>query len=184
MAFNASALLHARGTAIGYLAAGITVMIWASWLVATRYSAGTDLGTLELGLFRFGVPALVLAPIWLKHGVLPRGVPLHLVAVMVLGAGALFFEVTAGAIHHVEAGFSGIILGGGMPLATTMLGVLVFGQRLDGMRALGMAAIVLGTVTLLLPFIMGGRFRGPARCCFSAAQPSGPPTPTPSKPRV
>lgn len=148
--------LFTHRLAVGYLAAGVTVMIWASWLVATRYSAAVHLGTLELGLFRFGIPALALSPVWLRYGVLPKGVPLHVVAIMVLGAGALFFEVTAGAIHHVEAGFSGIMLGGGMPFATAVIGILVFGQRLDGMRSLGLMAIVSGTITLLLPYIMGG----------------------------
>jgi drug/metabolite transporter (DMT)-like permease len=151
-----SEILSRNSLAVGYAAAGITVLIWASWLIATRYSASTHLGTLELGLFRFGIPALALSPVWLKKGVLPKGVPLHLIAVMVLGAGALFFEVTAGAIHHVEAGFAGVMLGGGMPFATAMLGVLVFGQRLDSMRTLGMTAIVSGTITLLLPFVIGG----------------------------
>src|SRR5262245_7601073 len=118
MALANSSPLSTRSVAVGYLAAGITVVIWASWLVATRHSASTNLGTIELGLFRFGIPALVLAPVWLKQGILPKRVPLHVTAIMVLGAGALFFEVTAGAIHHVEAGFSGIMLGGAMPFAT------------------------------------------------------------------
>lgn len=145
-----------RRVALGYLAAAVTVVIWSSWLVVTRHSASTHLGTIELGLLRFGIPAVALIPVLLRNGVLPRGVPLHLVVLMVLGSGALFFQVTARGIHASEAGFAGVLLGGAMPLATALIGVLVFRNRLDGSRAMGLAAIVCGSVTLLLPHLLDG----------------------------
>jgi drug/metabolite transporter (DMT)-like permease len=142
--------------ALGYLAAGVTVAIWASWLVATRHSANVHLGTIELGLCRFGIPAVALAPVWWRHGIRPRGVPLHILALMVLGSGALFFQVTAHGIHSAEAGFSGVLLGGAMPFATAVIGILIFRNRLDGSRSLGLAAIFCGSATLLLPHLLSG----------------------------
>lgn len=143
-------------TALGYVAAGITVAIWASWLVVTRHSANIHLGTIELGLCRFGIPAIALAPVWLKHGILPKGVPLPLLAVMVLGSGALFFQVTASGIHSSQAGFSGVLLGGAMPFATALIGIFVFRSRLDATRYLGLAAIFCGSLALLLPHVFTG----------------------------
>lgn len=142
MAYSFSSDINRQRLAVGYLAAGVTVLIWASWLVATRHSANIHLGTIELGLFRFGIPAIALAPIWLRHGVLPKGVPLHIVGLMVLGSGALFFQVTAHGVHASAAGFSGVLLGGAMPLATAVIGILILRNRLDGMRYLGLAVIV------------------------------------------
>ena len=46
----------------GYAGALVTVFIWATWIIATRHSGGTQLGTIDLGLIRNGLPALVLAP--------------------------------------------------------------------------------------------------------------------------
>ena len=156
MAYTVSSETIRSRAALGYLAAGVTVLIWASWLIVTRHSASIHLGTIELGLCRFGIPALALAPVWWRHGILPRGVPLHVLAVMVLGSGALFFQVTAHGIHSAEAGFSGVLLGGAMPFATAVIGILIFRNRLDGARYLGLAAIFCGSSMLLLPHVLSG----------------------------
>jgi drug/metabolite transporter (DMT)-like permease len=156
MAYSFSSDTSRQKMAVGYLAAGVTVLIWASWLVVTRHSAGTGLGTIELGFFRFGIPALVLAPVWWRQGVLPKNLPLHVVALMVLGGGALFFQATAHGLHLSEAGFSGVLLGGAMPFATAVIGVAIFRNRLDGARSLGLMSIVCGSATLLLPFVVAG----------------------------
>lgn len=133
----------------GYAGAIVTVLIWAAWILATRHTAGTPLGTIDIGLVRYGVPAILLAPIWLKTGLLPRGVPVKLIAIMVAGAGALFFQVTAAALHTTPAAPGAILLGGSMPLATALIGIALFGERADRMRLAGLVAIVAGVVTLL-----------------------------------
>ncbi|MDX3973050.1 DMT family transporter [Shinella sp.] len=133
----------------GYAGAVVTVLIWATWVLATRHTAATPLGAVDIGLIRYGVPAILLAPIWLKTGLLPKDVPLKLVVVMVAGAGALFFQVTAAALHVTPAAPGGILLGGSMPLATALIGIVLFGERPDRMRLAGLAAIVAGVVILL-----------------------------------
>ncbi|NUS68125.1 MAG: DMT family transporter [Ensifer adhaerens] len=135
--------------ATGYAGAFITVLIWAGWILATRHSAGTALRTIDLGLIRYGVPAILLAPVWLKTGLLPRKLPLLLLVLMVAGSGALFFQVSAFAIHSVPASSVGVLLGGSMPLATALIGITVFGERPDRMRVLGFAAILAGVAILL-----------------------------------
>ncbi|MGV2098448.1 DMT family transporter [Rhizobium sp. 21-4511-3d] len=134
----------------GYAGGTVTVLIWASWFLATRHSAATPLGSIDIGLIRYGIPALVLAPVWLKTGLLPKGLPLHLLVLMVAGAGAVFFLVTTLAIHSTPAASSGILLGGSMPLATALIGILLFGERPDITRKLGLAAIVGGVLILLI----------------------------------
>lgn len=143
---------HDKSTSasVGYAGAGVTVLIWAAWILATRHSAATQLGTIDIGLIRYGIPAIVLAPVWLKTGLLPKSVPLGLLAVMIAGAGAVFFQLTTSAIHSTPASAAGILLGGSMPLATALMGVVVFGERPDLMRGLGLAAIVVGVAILLL----------------------------------
>lgn len=134
---------------LGYAAGSITVLIWATWFLATRHSAATSLGPIDIGLIRFGIPALALSPVWLRTGLLPKGLPLHLLAIMVAGCGAIFFLVTALAIHSTPAASSGILLGGSMPLATALIGMLLFRERPDVTRIAGLAAIVGGVMILL-----------------------------------
>jgi drug/metabolite transporter (DMT)-like permease len=136
--------------ALGYAAGAVTVLIWSTWFLATRHSAATPLGSIDIGLIRFGIPALALSPVWLRTGLKPKGLPLHLLAIMVAGCGAVFFLVTTLAIHSTPAASSGILLGGSMPLATALIGVLLFRERPDVTRVAGLAAIVAGVLILLL----------------------------------
>ncbi|AWM24212.1 membrane protein [Sinorhizobium fredii USDA 205] len=136
--------------AAGYAGAFVTVLIWAGWILATRHTAATNLGTIDLGLIRFGIPALVLAPVWLKTGLLPKSLPLALLALMVAGSGAVFFQVAAFAIHATPAASVGVLLGGSMPLATAIIGMTLFRERPARMRLLGFAAIVAGMTILLV----------------------------------
>jgi drug/metabolite transporter (DMT)-like permease len=141
---------HSESPAAGYAGAFVTVMIWAGWILATRHTAGTSLGTIDLGLIRYGIPALVLAPVWLKTGLIPKGLPPMLLILMVGGSGALFFQVAAFAIHATPAASVGVLLGGSMPLATAIIGVTLFRERPDRMRLLGFAAIIIGMTILLV----------------------------------
>lgn len=145
----------ATPTMVGYAGAIVTVLIWANWILATRHTAETQMGTIDLGLIRYGVPALVLAPVWWKTGLLPKGVPLKLLALMVCGSGALFFQLTTLAIQFTPASSAGILLGGSMPLATALIGVLLFRERLDITRWLGLGGIVAGVVILLARSLYG-----------------------------
>ncbi|MBB5537427.1 DMT family transporter [Rhizobium giardinii] len=145
----ALARMNSPSTTTGYIGGSVTVLIWASWILATRHSAATPLGTIDIGLIRYGVPAVVLAPVWWRLGLLPKGVPLSLLALMVAGSGALFFQLTTFAIHATPAASAGILLGGSMPLAAALIGVFVFRERPDAGRWLGLAAIVAGVGILL-----------------------------------
>jgi drug/metabolite transporter (DMT)-like permease len=136
--------------AAGYVGGAVTVLIWATWILATRHSAATKLGTIDIGLIRYGIPAIVLAPVWLKTGLLPKQVPLKILALMVTGAGAVFFQLTTHAIHSTPAASAGILLGGSMPLATALIGVVLFKERPDITRWVGLGAIVVGVTILLL----------------------------------
>lgn len=153
------ALTLGRGSAApvatGYAGALVTVLIWAGWILATRHTAGTALGTIDLGLIRYGVPALVLAPVWLRTGLLPRKLPVLLLILMVAGSGALFFQVAAFAIHATPASSVGVLLGGSMPLATALIGITIFGERPDRMRVAGFAAIIAGVALLLARSLAG-----------------------------
>lgn len=140
---------HSTSTTAGYIGGTVTVLIWASWILATRHSAATPLGTIDIGLIRYGVPAIVLAPVWWRMGLLPKGVPLHLLAFMVAGSGALFFQLTTFAIHATPAASAGTLLGGSMPLAAALIGVFIFKERPDASRWLGLAAILAGVGILL-----------------------------------
>ncbi|AOG09198.1 DMT family transporter [Agrobacterium sp. RAC06] len=135
-------------SALGALSALSVVLIWASWLVSTRHSVGAGLGPLDLSLLRYGIPALVLAPVWWRTGLFPKGAmgPLCL---MILGSGAPFFQIVAFGMRHTPASAAGVLLPGLMPLAVAVIGMAFLGERPDRWRKAGMVAILAGGGILL-----------------------------------
>lgn len=140
---------------LGALSALSVVLIWASWLVSTRHSVGTALTALDLSLIRYGLPALVLAPVWLRTGLWPKNTPKLPLVLMILGSGAFFFQVVAFGMRHTPASAAGVLLPGAMPFFTALIGMLVLGERPDAARKFGMAAILIGGLVLLAGSLSG-----------------------------
>ncbi|MCL6707527.1 DMT family transporter [Pseudomonas sp. R2.Fl] len=135
---------------LGALSALSVVLIWAAWLVSTRHSVGTSLTALDLSLFRYGIPALVLAPVLMKTGIWPKKVKKLPLVLMVLGSGAVFFQVVGFGMKATPASAAGVLLPGAMPLAVALIGIFVLGERPDPLRRLGILAILVGGLLLLL----------------------------------
>lgn len=136
--------------AIGIAASLSVVLIWATWLVSTRYATATALRPLDLSLLRYGVPALILAPVWLKTGLLPKGVSKLAILVMILGSGGPFFQLVAVGMKFTPASAAGVLLPGLMPLSVALIGVIFLRERPDAARWFGMAAILAGGLMLLI----------------------------------
>ncbi|MCC8934441.1 DMT family transporter [Rhizobium sp. 'Codium 1'] len=143
-----SPIPDSRRSALGALSALSVVLIWATWLVSTRHSVGAGLGPVDLSLLRYGIPALVLAPVWWRTGLFPKGATGAL-ALMVLGSGAPFFQIVAFGLRHTPASAAGVLLPGLMPLAVALIGILFLGEKPDRWRKLGMLAILAGGGVLL-----------------------------------
>ncbi len=134
----------------GAAAALSVVTIWATWLISMRYSKGGVLTPLDLSLLRFGIPALVLSPFLRRTGLWPRGAGTLPLVLMIVGAGAPFFQVAAFGLLATPASAAGVLLPGTMPLATALIGMMVLGERPDRLRKAGMLAILAGGLLLLL----------------------------------
>lgn len=135
---------------LGAASALSVVLIWAAWLVSTRHSVGTSLTALDLSLLRYGIPAALLAPYWLRTGLWPKNTPKLPLILMVVGSGAPFFQVVGFGMKATPASAAGVLLPGVMPLMTAIIGMLLLGERPDRMRRLGMAAIFAGGAILLI----------------------------------
>jgi drug/metabolite transporter (DMT)-like permease len=151
-----------RPALIGWLAALSTVAIWGIWAVGTRHAVTHDLPPAAIGLFRFGVPALVLAPFSWRVGLFPKGLSL-LKGLALLGSGAPFFLIVALGMQFAPAAEIGPLLPGTMPFFVALIGWLAFGERLGRVRTLGFALILVGIVCIGgygLLFAGNGAWRG------------------------
>lgn len=104
----------------------------------------TSLGAMELACLRYGVPALVLLPLLLKVGLLPRQLPKTTLALLVLGGGLPFGLVVLGGAQWAPAAHIGMFLTGSMPLFTALMAWAVLGDRVTGIRLAGLLMILAG----------------------------------------
>jgi drug/metabolite transporter (DMT)-like permease len=133
-----------RNTLMGLLAALAAALIGSSWQLASRHGVTTTLGPLELAVLRYGVPALVLLPLTLRTGLLPKGVPVMRLALLVLGGGLPFGLVVLAGAQWAPAAHIGIFMAGSVPLFTALGAWLVDRDKVTGMRLAGLLLIAFG----------------------------------------
>lgn len=134
---------------LGYLAAMATVLIWSGYFLSLRQGALSPLGTLELTLFRFGVPAVILLPLLVKRWARIKAVnPLWLIGIA-LGAGLPFFAFSAFGMGLAPVAHGSTLIPGTAPLFVTGLAVCLFHQPLSIWRRTGLMIVALGVVCLL-----------------------------------
>ncbi|GAA3550080.1 DMT family transporter [Zobellella aerophila] len=140
---------HAGQRWIGYLAALFTVFIWSIYFLSLRLGALSPLGSLDITLFRYAVPGVLLLPLLVaRRARLLMVNPLWLLGMMV-GAGVPFFLLSMFGMGLAPVVQGSTLIPGTAPLFVTGLAVLVFRQPLSVWRRLGLGAVLAGVCCLL-----------------------------------
>mgnify|MGYP000396505759 CR=1 FL=1 len=134
--------------AIGIAAGLATAMVGAGWQIATRHGVTGTLGPLELATLRLSIGAILLLPVTLRIGLVPRGRPRLLLAFMVLGGGLPFTLSGMIGAHYAPVAHMGILLAGTVPLFTALAWWLVARDALGPLRLVGFAFILAGVAAI------------------------------------
>ncbi|MBG9388323.1 DMT family transporter [Caenimonas aquaedulcis] len=149
---------------LGWAAATAMVLIATGWQLVTRAGVRSELAPWDLALLRYGVPALLLAPVWRRCGLRPAGLPAWRLAALVAGAGLPFGLLAMAGASFAPAAHMGALLPGASPLLVAALGALVFGSRPGLSQGCGLALLATGLALITLPgWTSGtGHWRGDA----------------------
>ena len=147
--------LPCDGAAVGALLALLAVVIWAAWLPATRIAIGDGLGAVDIAFLRFAVPAVMLAPVWWRIGLFPKGVPRPMLLAM-LCWGAPFVLLTATGMQRASVAHTAALIPCTMPVIAAVGSWLLFGESITRERRIGMALITVAAVCVLVTVLMGG----------------------------
>ncbi len=163
--------------AVGIAAAVITVLIWTSFIVIARASAGHTLNPFDLAFLRIVGASMVLLPLgfWLVRRQRATGVgqgwmglsplPLRLTALTGFFGGLLYAMLAYAGFFHAPASHASVLMPGSLPLWTALLAAIILGTRITPVRALGLLCIVAGDVlvggaSLLKAFDGGSVWKG------------------------
>lgn len=136
-----------RSALIGYLALAITVLIWSAWIVYTRQGITRTMPLSVLVLVRMAVPAVVLAPVVWRMGILGRGRPL-IPMVLILCAGIPHILLSAKGLSHAPSSDYAALVPGTMPVFVALLAAILFGEKLGWLRTIGLVCSFLGVIAI------------------------------------
>jgi drug/metabolite transporter (DMT)-like permease len=137
-----------RPLLIGTASALGAILIWAGWIVATRHAAQT-LDVSVVALLRYGIPALVLIPLWLRTGLAPKQVPPRVLVALIAGAGTPFFLTAALGMRFAPAAEVGPLLPGTMPLFVALLAGVFYREQMSVLRKAGFVLIAMGVAGIV-----------------------------------
>ncbi|MEM9012819.1 MAG: DMT family transporter [Pseudomonadota bacterium] len=140
--------LSRRATLLAWGAVAVTVLVWASFLVAVRAAVATPLGPVEVGLLRFVTGAVLFAPVWLRRGPLPGGVRLHHAAMIAGCGGFLFILLLSTGMQFAPVADSGVFAPSMLPVYVALLSAIFLGDRFGPSRLFGLGLILLGAVAI------------------------------------
>jgi len=146
----------------GYAAVAFAVFVWAGWIVATRDQV-SSVSPLDISILRYGTPALLLAPIWLRKGLVPRGESFWLLCIMSLGWGGGFVFATSKGLETIPAALFGPMVPATLPLIVAIWDFVVVRARFTSDRVLGLAMIAISIALIVGPAALRGDegfFRG------------------------
>lgn len=140
---------------IGYVGVFAAVVIWAGWIVATRDAMQSSLRPLDVALFRYGTPALLLAPVWLRKGIFPKGEEWWRLVVMTVGWGGPFVILISTGLQTVPASLFGPLVPGLLPMVVALWGFFVAKEKIRRGRLVGLMFISLAVGLILGPALAG-----------------------------
>ena len=162
---------HSRFAA-GLLAGVVSALIGGTWQVVTRQSTTTTIAPADLAILRYVIPTLVLLPITMRIGLLPHGVSRRLIVIMVMGAGLPFGLVAMSGTMFAPSAHMGVLMAGASPLFAASFAWILWGDRPDRWRLLGLAFMALGVAVLASKVASGlssGAWRGDLMFLLAAA---------------
>ncbi|CAN7649453.1 DMT family transporter [Bosea sp. LjRoot90] len=131
----------------GFLWATLTVAIFAGWFVVTRFSVTRILNVWDLTALRYGIGAILLAPVLLRD--LPPRAWRNGFVFSVLW-GAPFAALVALGVQMTSAGRAASVTPTLMPVFAGLLGWLLLRQPPGKIRLFGYAAIAAGLCGFIL----------------------------------
>jgi drug/metabolite transporter (DMT)-like permease len=134
---------------LGLLAAAVAVTIWAGWISATRHAMTERIDPVVIALCRNVVPALVMLPLILRRGIVPRGAPPVTVGLMALGWGVPFVLFCAWGLETVPASLFAPLTPGMAPILVALLSWALFGERLPGAVIAGLVLVALSLALII-----------------------------------
>lgn len=134
---------------LGYCAAAAVMVIWATWLVASRSGAQSSLTIYDLAAMRYGISAIVALPIVLYFKPW-RSMPVKRIIAFSLLMSPFYILFVFAGFNYAPAAHGGIFMNGLLPAITLIIGWLWLAEKGRWLQWLGVLAIIIGAILAVL----------------------------------
>lgn len=135
-----------RDTLSGFGWAVVAITVWSGSLVMLRLGVTTSLNAYDLTALRFGVAAIILAPVALRRGIgTDKAGWLSLIALVIV-FGAPYVLLISLAMQTAPASAAGALNPGVMAIVSVLMGRIVFGDGTDMPRFIGLFVAATGII--------------------------------------
>jgi len=130
------------------------VTIWAGWMSATRFAAIDGIAPIDVSMLRYGVPALMLAPVWPGTFRKLRTAPTWSLIAM-LGWGLPFVWLVTASLERANVVHLATIVFCTMPVFAVLGEWLLFGTTVDRVRLPGFLLIAIAASMVIASALIG-----------------------------
>lgn len=139
---------------LGLAAAATAVAIWSGWIIATRMAMVDAVDPLVVAFCRNVVPPLVLLPVILRRGIVPRGAPVSAVLMMAFGWGVPFIMLAGTGLQTVPASLFAPLTPGTTPIMVALISAGLLGARLRPEVIVGLVLVALALALILGEWVL------------------------------
>lgn len=132
-----------QSTRTGYLYAGITILIWAGFIVVSRLGGKSTLTPFDIAALRTGTAALVLSPWWLPRLLNPakRQLTWQQALTFAMLAGVIYPVLAYSGFFFAPASHGAVLVSGLLPFFTTVLVWVILRERPNSLLALALVGV-------------------------------------------
>jgi drug/metabolite transporter (DMT)-like permease len=160
--------LERRELWIGLGCAVLVLMTWTGYVLLTRLATRATFNPPDLLALRTGIPGLLMLPWFVRNGL--GGLRLWQALVLAMTAAIGFGALSFWALSLAPAAHGAALMTGALPLYTSILAMIVLGERFSAVKWTGLVLIVAGVVLMGIESLAAGepgQWRGDL--LFSAA---------------
>ena len=131
---------------VGYVLAGVTVTLWASFVLLSRVAGKSHLNPFDLTALRFSVAAVLLLPVWLfwkRESIFNR----QMLVLALLGGIGYALGAYSG-LARAPASHGAVLLSGVLPFFMTLMAFWVLQEVPSQQRYLALSIIAVGVLCM------------------------------------
>ena len=142
--------------ALGVSTAVAAVMIWAVFLVNTRFAISSNFSVEEVITLRLVTASIVTLPFMIKLGVVLRGQSFISTIMIALIPSAVAPYIISSGLFYASASESGALAPGTLPFWAALFSFLLIGEKPSKSRLIGLLVIFIGALSIGIMQMLNG----------------------------